>query len=66
MNVLFDLLYNEVKSFQSHVDKEVKERLTPQMQMELCGEIRKHCSPWSILKALDTCNQFLNQVSFFH
>lgn len=64
MTTVFDILYDEVKSFQSYVEKKIKQRLMPEMQMELCGEIRKHFSPWSILKVLDTTNQSLNQVRY--
>jgi hypothetical protein len=46
----------------------MKQRFIPEIKMKVCGEIRKHFSPWCILKVLDTFNQSLksSKLEYLH
>jgi hypothetical protein len=62
---LFDILYDQLKSFRNYVKKRMKPVIIPLVRMDTCREIRKHFSPWKILEVLDSSKQSLNQVSLF-
>jgi hypothetical protein len=63
LKVLFDLLYENRKSFRAHVNRSMKPILLPLVKQDICKEIRKFYAPWKILEVLDGSKQSLNQVS---
>ena len=65
LTALYDVLYDDVKSFRTHVKKQMKAVLIPLARLETCRETRKHFTPWKILEVLDSSKQSLNQVSNF-
>jgi hypothetical protein len=65
LTALFDILYDQLKSFRNHVKKQLKPVLIPLVRMDTCRDIRKYFSPWKILEVLDSSKQSLNQVSLF-
>jgi len=53
LKVLFDLLYENRKSFRAHVNRSMKPLLLPLVKQDICKEIRKCYAPWKILEVLD-------------
>lgn len=62
---MFDLIYENRKSFRKHVNNQVRESILEAVRLSSCKEIKKFYTGWKFLKALDCSTQSLNQVTFF-
>ena len=61
-NELFNVLYMNKKSFRKHVSTFMKDKLLPELKVEVCKEIKKYYAAWKFLAVMDGSNQSLNQV----